>query len=76
MHTDRNIWHFYRYDGYGDPVDNFLIGWTTPEDSYESHDVYDEDCDFFYNDENITEDEYIDYLKELGLTDYLNDEDL
>ena len=75
-HTDRNIWHFYRYDGYGDPVDNFLIGWTTPEDSYESHDVYDEDCDFFYNDENITEDEYIDYLKELGLTDYLNDEDL
>ena len=75
-HTDRNIWHFYRYYGYGDPVDNFLIGWTTPEDSYESHDVYDEDCDFFYNDENITEDEYIDYLKELGLTDYLNDEDL
>lgn len=76
MHTDRNSWDFYRYDGYGDPVDNFLIGWTTPEDSYESHDVYDEDCDFFYNDENITEDEYIDYLKELGLTDYLNDEDL
>lgn len=74
-HTDRNYWEFNRYDGYGDPVETFSIGWQTEEDSEEMKDTYDEDCDFYYNDEQITEDDYIEYLKELGLEEYLNDED-
>ena len=74
-HTDRQYWDFSRYNGYGDPVETFSIGWNTPEDSYESHDVYDEDCEFYYKKEEITEDEYIGYMKELGLTDYLKEED-
>lgn len=74
-HAQRQYFLLEKYQGYGDPVEMISLSWEDNEDNGDSgSDVYDESDIYMLNDKAITMDEYEDYVRKLGFSDQLRDE--
>lgn len=66
-HTDSAwfaMWALCRYQSFGRPVEIINLKWEDNED--DTDDRMEENDHYYYNDEEITLDEFIDYIKEIG----------